>query len=243
LGFAAAVSHTTGDGNTAIGVGALAQNSAGSGNIALGFEAGGNVTAADNVTCIGSAGDNVSNGCYIGRIFGATILSGTPVLINGADQLGTITSSRRFKEQIRPIEQASEVLFSLKPMAFRYKKEIDPEGIPQFGLVAEDVEAVNRNLVVYDKQGRPYSVRYEQVNAMLLNEFLKEHKRVEALEGTVATLVKIVREQALQIQKVSAQLAAESLRRRTAADLHLQQFATREIRRDEPAPQTVVDNH
>src|SRR5262249_43679816 len=153
LGFAAAVSHTTGDGNTAVGVGALAENTAGSGNIALGCEAGGNVTAADNVTCIGSAGDNVSNGCYIGRIFGASIVSGTPVLINGADQLGTTTSSRRFKEEIKPIERASELLFSLKPVTFHYKKEIDPKRIQQFGLVAEDVGAVHTESVGA-RQGR-----------------------------------------------------------------------------------------
>ena len=206
LGFAAAASHITGDGNTAIGFAALGQNTAGSGNIALGFEAGSNVTAADNVTCIGSAGDNVSNGCYIGRIFGATILSGTPVLINGADQLGTTTSSRRFKEQIKPIERASEVVFALKPVSFRYKKQIDPQGMQQFGLVAEDVEKVNPGLVVHDKDGNPYTVRYDQVNAMLLNEFLKEHRRVEEQNAKLEEQANRIREQETTITEIKKEM-------------------------------------
>jgi hypothetical protein len=124
-----------------------------------------------------------------------------------------MTSSARFKEAIEPMDKASEALYSLKPVSFRYKKEFDPAGVPQFGLVAEEVEKVNRDLVVRDEEGRPYSVRYEQVNAMLLNEFLKEHrgfieehKRVEKLEAVVASLAATVKEQAAQIQKVSAAL-------------------------------------
>ena len=116
-----------------------------------------------------------------------------------------MSSSRRFKEQIRSMERSSEELYELKPVTFRYKKEIDPSGTTQLGLVAEDVEKVNPDLVVRDKEGKPYSIRYDQVNAMLLNEFLKEHRRVEELEGTVATLAETVREQATQIQRVSAQ--------------------------------------
>ena len=106
------------------------------------------------------------------------------------------------------MERASEALFALKPITFRYKKEIDSEGISQFGLVAEDVEKVNPDLVVRDKEGKAYSVRYDQVNAMLLNEFLKEHKKTEKLEATVASLIVTVKEQKAQIQKVSAQLEA-----------------------------------
>jgi len=106
------------------------------------------------------------------------------------------------------MERASEALFSLKPVSFRYKKEIDPAGTSQFGLVAEDVEKINPDLVVRDKEGKTYSVRYEAVNAMLLNEFLKEHKKTEKLEATVASLIATVKEQAAQIQKVSAQLGA-----------------------------------
>jgi hypothetical protein len=102
----------------------------------------------------------------------------------------------------------SEVLYALKPVTFHYKKEIDPQEIPQFGLVAEEVEKVNPDLIVRDKEGKPYSVRYDQVNAMLLNEFLKEHEKTEKLEATVATLIATVKDQAAQIQKVSAQLEA-----------------------------------
>jgi hypothetical protein len=135
-------------------------------------------------------------------------VGGTAVFVNADHQLGTATSSRRFKEQIKPMEQASEALFSLKPVIFRYKKEIDPAGTTQFGLVAEDVEKINPDLIVRDKKDKPDSVRYDQVNAMLLNEFLKEHRKVEKLEETVASLAATVKQQSEQIQKVSAQLAA-----------------------------------
>ena len=128
-------------------------------------------------------------------------------------KLGTTTSSRRFKEDIKPMNSASETLFALKPVTFRYKKEIDPQGIPQFGLIAEDVEKVNPDLVVRDKDGKVNTVRYEQINAMLLNEFLKEHKRVKEQEVTISDLKKDLgvltaqlKEQAAEIQKVSAQV-------------------------------------
>jgi hypothetical protein len=145
-----------------------------------------------------------SNACYIASIFGQTSVGGIPVLINSDNRLGTTTSSKRFKEDIRPMDKASEALFALEPVTFRYKKEIDPAGTSQFGLVAEEVDQVNPDLVVRDKAGKPYSVRYEAVNAMLLNEFLKEHHKVEKLEATVASLVATVKEQAAQLQKVSS---------------------------------------
>jgi hypothetical protein len=148
---------------------------------------------------------NVNNSCFIGQIFGATSSGGTAVFINTDGRLGTATSSQRFKEDIKPMEQASKALFALQPVTFRYKKEIDAAGTSQFGLVAEQVEKVNRDLVVRDKEGKAYSVRYDQVNAMLLNEFLKEHKKTEKLEATVASLIATVKEQAAQIQRVSAQ--------------------------------------
>jgi hypothetical protein len=204
----------------------------------LGYNAGYFVTTASNVICIGAnvlGGFAESNSCYIGQIFGATSSGGTQVFINGDGKLGTVTSSRRFKEEIKPMERASEALFALKPVTFRYKKEIDPQGTPQFGLVAEEVEKVNPKLVVRDKEGKVNTVRYEAVNAMLLNEFLKEHKKVEQLEATVAqqrkdfkaamarhqkeleatrtqqqneieVLTASFKEQAAQIQKVSAQV-------------------------------------
>jgi hypothetical protein len=208
IGSGALLSNTTGNGNTAAGQNGLASNTTGSFCTALGEDAGFNVSTANNVICIGFGvgGANVSNSCYIGSIFGQTSSGGVAVFIDSAGKLGTLTSSRQFKEGIKPMEQASEVLFALKPVTFRYKKEIDPHSISQFGLVAEDVEKVNPDLVVRDKEGKPYSVRYDQVNAMLLNEFLKEHSTVEELKKEIATLTAAVKEQASLIQKLSAQL-------------------------------------
>ena len=142
-----------------------------------------------------------SNACYIASIFGQTSANGMPVLINSVNKLGTTTSSRRFKEEIKPMERASEALLALKPVTFRYKKEIDPVGASQFGLVAEEVEKVNSDLVVRDKEGKPYTVRYDAVNAMLLNEFLKEHRKVEQMQKQIEVL-------AAGLQKVSAQIEA-----------------------------------
>jgi len=229
VGYNALQSNTTGVGNTANGANALSGNTmgnfntaigelalemtTGSHNVAVGANAGSNVTTANNVICIGADGNNVDNSCYIGQIFGATSSNGVGVFVNSNGRLGTTTSSRRFKEDVRPMAQASEPLLALEPVTFRYKKEIDPKGISQFGLVAEEVEKVNPDLVVRDRDGKPYSVRYDQVNAMLLNEFLKEHKTVQDLETTVArqqkgmeTLTAQLKEQAAQIQKISAQL-------------------------------------
>jgi hypothetical protein len=139
----------------------------------------------------------------MGNIFGVTSTAGIAVFINSSGQLGTATSSRRFKEEIRPMDQESKALFSLKPVTFRYKKEIDPAGTSQFGLVAEDVEKVNTDLIVRDKQGKPYSVRYDQVNAMLLNEFLKEHKAMQEQLKEIEALRAELKEQRALIQKVN----------------------------------------
>jgi hypothetical protein len=128
------------------------------------------------------------------------------VMIGPDNKLGTTTSSKRFKEEIKPMEKASEALFALKPVTFRYKKEIDPAGTSQFGLVAEDVEKENPDLVVRDREGKPYTVRYDAVNAMLLNEFLKEHRKVEELEAALRAVNQRLAEQDAKIQRVSAQL-------------------------------------
>jgi len=133
------------------------------------------------------------------------------VFVNSAGKLGTNTSSRRFKENIKPMAEASDVILALKPVIFRYKKEIEPSGISQFGLVAEDVEALNPDLVVRDKEGKVNSVRYEAINAMLLNEFLKEHQKVKKLEVTVADL-------STQLQEISAQLRATNSPARIVAN-------------------------
>jgi hypothetical protein len=236
VGAAALSNDTIGQSNTAVGMGALRNTTTGSGNVAvgafagqhvtegdnnviLGPNAGANVSTTSNVICIGVnvGGDNVGNSCYIGNIFGATASGGVPVFINPSGKLGINNSSQRFKEQIRAMDEASEAVFALKPVTFRYKKDIDPAGTSQFGLVAEDVEKVNPDLVVRDKEGKPYSVRYDQVNAMLLNEFLKEHQTVQEqgatitrqrkdFEAAIAQQQKQIEALTAGLQKVSAQL-------------------------------------
>ena len=200
--------NTSGASNTAYGYRALEFSTTGSNNVALGAHAGSGVTTASNVICIGAnvAGNDVNDSCYIGNIFGDTSSGGTAVFVNSNGRLGTATSSRRFKEEIKPMERASEALFALKPVAFRYKKEIDPAGTPQLGLVAEEVEKVNPDLVVRDKDGKPYSVRYDQVNAMLLNEFLKEHKKVQEQQTTVGQLKSNAAKQEATISELKSDL-------------------------------------
>ncbi len=219
VGQAALQDNTTGNSNTACGGAALVQNT-GNDNTAVGFQAGLFATTGDSNVYIGAGMQGVageSNACYIASIFGQTSVNGIPVLINSGNKLGTATSSKRFKEDIKPIDKTSEALFALKPVSFHYKKEIDPARLPQLGLVAEDVEKVNPDLVVRDKEGKPYSVRYDQVNAMLLNEFLKEHRKVELQDlkaqeqqNEIDALKAELKEQKALIQKVSAQLAAAS---------------------------------
>jgi hypothetical protein len=208
IGVQALLSNTTGDGNVAIGNNALSNIASGDSNTAIGFNAGSAVTTANNVICIGNSviGDNVNNRCYIGSIFGVTSPSGIGVFINSSGQLGTTTSSRRFKEGIKPVDKASEALFSLMPVTFHYKEELDPAAVEQFGLIAEDVETVNPALVVRDKEGRPYSVRYDQVNAMLLNEFLKEHRTVQKQQQEIDSLKAELNEQRELIQRVNEKL-------------------------------------
>jgi hypothetical protein len=188
IGGGALSANVDGDSNTAIGIGALSLNTSGSENVALGEGAGMNVTTATKVICIGSDGANVNTSCFIGNIHGVTTATNDaiPVLIDSAGQLGTMNSSRRYKTDIRPIEKASESILRLRPVSFRYKVHQDAN--PQFGLIAEDVAQVNPDLVIYDADGKPHTVRYDAVNAMLLNEFLKEHRKVEEHEATIAQL-------------------------------------------------------
>ena len=227
IGGTALGSTTTGHGNTAVGISALPSNTTGSNNIALGAFAGQGVTTSSNVISIGAQGSNTDNSCFIGQIFSASSPGGSAVFIDVNNRLGTVVSSKRFKEDIQQMGTVSEALFALKPVSFHYKKQIDPAGKSQFGLVAEDVEKVNPDLVVRDKEGNAYSVRYDQVNAMLLNEFLKEHRKVQEQDATITLLksndatqeAKIsdlqkdvevltaqLKEQAAHIQKVSAQV-------------------------------------
>jgi hypothetical protein len=194
--------NTSGGLNTAVGFGAL-EASHGSHNTALGVNAGLNVTTADGVIAIGSLGGNTDNTCWIGNIFGKTTVSATtmPVIVSNTGQLGTVVSSRRFKEAIKPMDKASETILGLKPVTFHYKS--DGTNTPQFGLVAEDVAEVNPDLVVRDDKGEIYSVRYDAVNAMLLNEFLKEHHMVQEQQKEIDALKAELKEQRALIQKVN----------------------------------------
>jgi uncharacterized coiled-coil protein SlyX len=230
--------NTTGQFNVACGSFALNEITTGGNNTALGYSAGSNimtgggnidianqgVTDESNVIRIGTS----QNSTFIAGIFGSVVGVGVPVVVDANGQLGTVVSSARFKEEIKPMDKASEAILGLKPVTFRYKSALDPRGTTQFGLVAEDVEKVDPALVMRDKDGKVYTVRYDAVNAMLLNEFLKQHSRVEEEAGRVreqsstidqlkstiaqqakdiATLNDNLRKQASQIEKVSAQIA------------------------------------
>jgi hypothetical protein len=219
VGYQTLYNDTTGTDNVAIGPYALLNSNGGFNNIAVGYTAGNGISTASNVICIGSPGMDVSTTTWIGNVFGVTTQNGTtaPVIVSADGQLGTVASSERFKKDISPMERASEVILSLRPVTFHYRS--DTKETPQFGLVAEEVAKVNPALVLPDKEGKPYTVRYDAVNAMLLNEFLKEHRKVEAQrkdfevaiaqqQSEIAALTATVKDQALQIQKVSAQLEA-----------------------------------
>jgi hypothetical protein len=231
-GVAALNNNTTGGNNTANGVQALNNNTTGGNNIALGHLAGQNLTTGSNNIDIGNVGvaaeantirigtEGTQVATFIAGINGATVPKGVAVIIDGSGHLGTTKSSARFKEAIKPMEKASEAILALKPVTFRYKHELDPDGIPQFGLIAEQVEKINPDLVARDQKGLVCTVRYDAVNAMLLNEFLKEHRTVEELKATVGkqeevnaelkagieALTASLKKQESQIQKVSAQL-------------------------------------
>src|SRR4029077_618544 len=240
LGFQALYNNTTGgqypdSGNTAIGYDALYYNTTGSSNIELGDLAGRNVITANGVICIGADGANVSNGCYIGHISGADATGGDPVFITSEGKLGTVNplSSARFKEDINPMNEASEAILALKPVTFRYKREFDPKRTPQFGLVAEEVEKVNPDLVKRDRDGKLQTVRYEAVNAMLLNEFLKEHRTVQELKSTVAKQEAAAARQEAIIAKQQKQIETLTTGLQKVRD---------QLKLSGSAPRTVADN-
>ena len=229
--------NTTGHDNTAVGLNALINNTTGSNNIALGATAGSKLTTGGNNIDIGAAGlagdantmrigkQGTQKNTFVAGIFG-TAVTGSQVVVNSNGKLGVAASSARFKKAIKPMDKASEAVLALKPVTFRYKEEIDPDGIPQFGLVAEEVEKVNPDLITRDEDGKVMTVRYEAVNAMLLNEFLKEHSQVQKLKGkaaeqeaTIAQMKKQIVALSAGLQKVSAQLEVSK-----------------------PAPQTVANN-
>jgi hypothetical protein len=218
VGVEALISNTTGNSNTAIGVVALLNNN-GDNNIALGKSAGSNLTTGDNNIDIGHPGATAESGririgtrgthtaTFIAGISGVAV-TGSQVIVNSNGKLGVTASSERFKDAVKPMGKASEAILALKPVTFRYRHELDPAGIPQFGLVAEDVAKVDPDLVARDDDGKPYTVRYEAVDAMLLNEFLKEHRKNEQQEATIARQQKQIEALTEGLQKVSAQLEA-----------------------------------
>jgi hypothetical protein len=244
IGITALYSNTSGNANTATGVQALYNNMTGNFNTAIGFNAGLNTTGSYNVN-IGNqgvagesrtvrigTGDGTHTRMFLAATRGVTTgqANAIPVLIDGAGQLGTASSSRRFKDNIQPMKATSEAILALKPVSFRYKS--DKTNTPQFGLIAEEVAEVNPDLVVRDNKGEIYTVRYDAVNAMLLNEFLKEHKRVEQqsreireakdtigdLKKGMDTVAAELKEQESRIQRVSAQLELSKGATRTVAD-------------------------
>jgi hypothetical protein len=248
IGFGTLSANNSGNGNTAIGRGTLSATT-GDGNTALGANAGNALTTGVNnidigLDVIGAAGE--SNTIRIGNLniaatfirgISGTVVGGTAVVVDADGQLGVTPSSKRFKEDIKPMDKASEALLALKPVTFRYKKEIDPAGTSQFGLVAEEVEKINPDLVVRDERGKPYSVRYDQVNAMLLNEFLKEHKAVQELKSTVQKQEAIIAQQ----QKSFESKLAEQEKRIEAVTLGLENVSNR-LEVSDPRSRTVLNN-
>jgi Chaperone of endosialidase len=198
MGAFALQGNTNGHDNTAQGFQALNNNSTGINNVGIGSHAGANLTTGNNNIDIGAnvlGGPGEANTIRVGKqgiqkqtfvagIFG-TAVTGSTVVVNSSGKLGVATSSARFKDQIKPMDKASDAILALKPVTFRYKEEVDPNRAAQFGLVAEEVEKVDPELVIHDEAGKPFTVRYEAVNAMLLNEFLKEHGKVQTLQARV----------------------------------------------------------
>jgi hypothetical protein len=238
-GVSALLLNTTGYYNVASGVSALTYNVVGHDNTAEGFQALLNAKGSNNIGIGSNAGANLSNGsnnidignlgvagdaakirigtkgtqnaAYVAGIYGKTVASGSKVgvMIDSTGKLGTVVSSARFKEAIKPMDKSSEAILALQPVTFRYKQELDPDGVPQFGLVAEQVEKVSPELVVRDEEGKAYTVRYEAVNAMLLNEFLKEHCKVEQLQSKAQEQERIAQKQKASIAQMQEEFRAK----------------------------------
>jgi len=224
IGTGALGDNTTGGANVAIGDATLSNNTRGALNIAIGYNAGHILETGSNNIYIANVGDSANDSgririgtvgthgrTFIAGIYGVTVGSGIPVIVDSNGRLGTVTSSARYKDKIKPMAESSEAILSLNPVTFRYKKDLDPDAIPQFGLVAEDVAKVNPDLVAKDDEGKPYTVRYEAVNAMLLNEFLKEHCKVEEQASEIKDLKSALQQQEARWQDVTARLAAKGL--------------------------------
>jgi Chaperone of endosialidase len=238
IGSQALYSNTTGTDNVASGFLALVNNIHGGENTALGAGAGSAVTTASEVTCIGAgvAGANVDHTTWIGHVYGETTQSGTtaPVVVSDSGQFGTVASSERFKKDIATMENASQAILALRPVTFHYKSDV--KDFPQFGLIAEEVAKVNPALVLPDKEGKPYTVRYDAVNAMLLNEFLKEHHAVQELKSTVAKQEAII---ANQQKGFESKIAAQQKQIEALSD-GLQKVSA-QVEMNRTAPQTVLN--
>ena len=247
-GFQALFNNTTGINNTAAGRQALQNNTTGSFNIGLGNLAGHNLTTGSNNIDIGNQGvaaeartirigeQGNQNRTFIAGIFNSAAPGGVQVFVNSMGRIGTVVSSARFKDEIKPIDEASEAILALKPVTFRYKKDLDPERTPQFGLLAEDVEKVNPDLVARDQEEKPYTVRYEAVNAMLLNEFLKQHGTVQELKSTVAK-----QEATISQQKNFQTIAGQQQKQIEALTAGLQKVSA-QLEANKAVPQVVVNN-
>jgi hypothetical protein len=218
IGVSALRSDSTGANNTAVGTNAFFNSTTGSGNTAVGHFAGTNLTTGSNNIYINNDGvasesnkirigtKGIQRNAFIAGISGVTVAGGVGVIVDTNGKLGTVVSSERFKDDIQPMDKTSEAILALQPVTFRYKHELDPEAIPQFGLVAEQVEKVNPALVARDDQGKPYTVRYEAVNAMLLNEFLKEHRKGQKQDAMISELKTVVAQQQKEIKALTAGL-------------------------------------
>jgi len=222
----------------------------------LGASAGTNLRTGNKNIDIGNAGvtdesntiriGNVANqsATFIAGISGATVAGGVGVIVDSSGHLGTVVSSQRFKDEIKPMNKASEAILALKPVTFHYKKDLDPDGVPQFGLVAEEVEKVNPALVARDAQGKIFTVRYEAVNAMLLNEFLKEHRKVEEQEAMITELKSTVAQQQKESRSTAAQQENEikalvaTVKEQTAQI----QKVSAQVELSKPEPRTVLNN-
>ncbi|MGA9206508.1 MAG: tail fiber domain-containing protein [Terriglobales bacterium] len=220
FGVNALLANTTANYNSAFGIHALSSLSGGQSNIALGYGAGDNLTGAEsNNIYIGNQGvagesntirigtDAQQTATFIAGINGATSASGVEVFVNSSDQLGTVTSSRRFKHQIADIGAESDLLMKLRPVAFYYKPEFDEAQTRQYGLVAEEVAQVAPQLVVYDKDGAPQTVRYHFVNAMLLNAVQKQQRLLEEQRTTIGKQESRIQDLEARLAKLEAALA------------------------------------
>ena len=254
--------NTTGQSNIALGAAAGQNLTTGSNNIYIVVnavpeeeETANSVPAAavseSNTIRIGNSSDEGQTDAFIAGISGDTVAGGVGVIIDSSGHLGTVVSSERFKDEIKPMDKASEAILALKPVTFRYKHDLDPEGIPQFGLVAEQVEKVNPALVARDEQGKVYTVRYEAVNAMLLNEFLKQHRKVEeqgrklrelevmiaeqrkSFQASITKLEAIVAHQRKEMEALTASLKEQAAQIQKVSD---------QLEVSKAAPQMVVNN-